>query len=215
MTENIRTCPICNNGAHFRLTKENVEYFQCYNCKTVFSDALDNENKIGGVAEIERNTQQNNIRIDRVKILSAGMKPEDVHILDFGCGTGYLIKDFKKEGFNCDGYDAYNDEFSNLPEHNKYHIITAIEVCEHFSTPFAEYDVMYRSLLPNGIILAETSFTNVADEEGIELEDFFYISPLAGHSTIHSHHGFDLLLALKGFVPRQHFNRHARVFQKR
>lgn len=212
---NDKICPICNNQSHFRLKKENVDYFQCTNCKTIFCDALDNDNMVGGGAEIERNEQQNYLRIERVKMLCAGEKINEMNVLDFGCGNGMLIEDLKKTGFNCDGYDAYNEKYSKLPEKNKYHVITAIEVCEHFSAPYVEYDVMYRSLLPNGVLMIETSFVDVAQQEGIEMEDFFYINPLAGHSTIHSHHGLDLLLALKKFKPSQHFNRHVRVFIKK
>lgn len=213
--EDYKKCPICNNNSTQRLTKESVDYFQCHNCKTLFSGALDNDNLIGGTAEFERNTQQNYLRIERVKMLCAGEKVEDMNILDFGCGNGMLIEDLGKEGFNCDGYDAYNSKYSRLPDKNKYHIITAIEVIEHTSEPYVEIDVMYRSLKENGVLMVETSFIDVAAQENIELEDFFYVSPKAGHSTIFSHHGLDLIMALKGFTPLQHFNRHVRVFLKK
>lgn len=209
-----KVCPICNNFAPFRIKKGQTEYNQCINCKTVFSNTLDNDNMIGGVAEVERNEQQNAVRIDRLRLLTERVSKEDLRFLDFGCGNGLLIKDLQKEGYNCDGYDAYNEAYCTLPEHGKYHAISAIEVCEHFSAPYSEYDVMWRSLIPSGIIMIETSFTDVAAEEGIELEDFFYLNPDAGHSTLYSHHGLDLLMALKGFMPGSHLNRHVRIYQK-
>ena len=73
---------------------------------------------------------------------------------------------------------------------------------------------MLRSLIYGGIVMVETSFIDVANEENIPLEDFFYIAPQAGHSTIFSHHGLDLLFTLKGFAPIQHWNRHVRGFVK-
>lgn len=170
---------------------------------------------IGGEHEEGRNETQNHLRIGRVDEMVHGSKKEDVKILDFGCGHGMLIVDLKKSGYlNVDGYDAYNENFDTLPKRNSYHVITAIEVFEHLSPPFYEIDVIWRALLPGGAIMIETSFIDVAKEDKIPLEDFFYIAPQNGHSTIYSHHGLDVLMCKKGFIPRQHFNRHVRLFQK-
>lgn len=210
-----KDCPICNNLSKLRLRKGVVEYYQCLNCKTLFSEPLDNDNMVGGGFEIERNVNQNHLRIERIMEQTSSVLKEQLNVLDFGCGHGYLIKDLKENGFsNADGYDAYNGEFQVLPTKNKYHIITAIEVIEHTSKPYYELDVMYRSLVNGGIVMIETSFIDVAEQEGIGLEEFFYIDPKVGHSTIFSHHGLDLLMAIKGFAPIQHIDRHVRMFRK-
>jgi SAM-dependent methyltransferase len=209
-----KICPCCNNHAHFRLQKGTVQYHQCTSCRTLFSDPLPNEGMVGGGNEIPRNTEQNHLRISRIASLMEGERKRDVNILDFGCGTGYLIRDLRSNGYQCDGFDAYNEAFSRLPEKNKYHIATAVEVIEHTSAPFVELDVVRRSLLLGGLVMIETSFVDVAQEEGVSLEDFFYINPDVGHSTVFSHHGLDVLMCLKGFQPMQHFNRHVRVYQK-
>lgn len=209
-----KTCPICSNQALPRLAKGNTQYHQCTNCHTLFCDPLDNDNMIGGEHEVGRNVEQNHLRIARIDEMIKGSKKDNIHILDFGCGHGMLIGDLANEGYVVSGYDAYSDVYNNLPEKNNYHIITAIEVIEHTSSPYAEVDVMFRSLIPGGVVMFETSFIDIAEQEGIELEDFFYIAPQNGHSTIFSHHGLDLLMCLKGFIPRQHFNRHVRVYQK-
>lgn len=210
-----KICPICSNQAIQRLNRGYVSYFQCANCKTLFSDPLENANMIGGEHEEGRNKEQNHLRIERINNMVKGSNKEDVQILDFGCGHGMLIADLKANGYpNVYGYDAYSDEFNVLPEKEKYHIITAVELIEHTSHPFIEIDVMYRSLVPGGAVMFETSFVDVAQQEGIDLEDFFYIAPQNGHSTIFSHHGLDLLMVLKGFIPCCHINRHVRVYQK-
>jgi len=211
--DNFRICPICNNYSPFRLKKDEVEYFQCTNCKTLFSEQLDNDNKVGGDYEVERNVNENAERIERLKGLSA-KEPKDLFVLDYGCGHGYFVKDLRYAGFNVDGFDMYNPEFEKLPERNKYDFVTMVEVAEHLSTPYVEFDCIFRSLKNNGILYVETSFVNVAEEENIELDDFHYIAPLFGHSTIYSHHGLDLLLALKGFTPIVHINRHVRCYIK-
>lgn len=209
-----KICPICFNHAHFRLRKETTDYHECTSCGTLFSDPLDNSNMVGGGNELARNVEQNHLRIDRINRMCIQANKEAIRILDFGCGHGMLIKDLKYAGYVCSGYDAYNEQFDKLPEKGIYNIVTAIEVIEHTSAPFAEIDVIYRSLVPNGICMIETSFTNIAHQEGIEYEDFFYIDPKVGHSTIFSHHGLDVLMCLKGFRPIAHWNRHVRGFQK-
>lgn len=209
-----KICPCCNNAAFPRLIKKNVQYHQCSSCQTLFSDPLDNADMVGGGNEVNRNQLENHLRIGRINEMVLGMAKEDVHILDFGCGHGYLIADLKAAGYNCDGYDAYNEDFSKLPPNNKYHIITAVEVIEHCSRPFAELDVIKRSLVDFGVVMFETSFVDIPKEDGIALEDFFYIEPSVGHATIFSHHGLDVLMSLRGFKPIQHFNRNVRLYQK-
>jgi SAM-dependent methyltransferase len=210
-----KKCPVCTNAAYPRLKKGIVDYWQCTNCEMVFSDELPNEGMVGGGNEVPRNVEQNHLRISRIDEMVLGMKKEEVNILDFGCGTGYLIDDLKKAGYvNTDGYDAYNEKFSRLPEKDKYHIITCVECIEHTSANYLEIDVMYRSLKKGGCVYFETSFTNIAEQENIPLDEFFYIEPSVGHSSIFSHHSLDLLMALKGFRPLQHFNRHVRLYMK-
>lgn len=211
-----KTCPVCNNYAASRLKKGNVEYCQCSSCGTLFSNPLEQEGLVGGGNEIPRNTLQNHIRIARIDELTQKMKKEHVHILDYGAGHGYLVNDLRSAGYiNTEGFDPYNPEFSKFPERNKYDIITCIECLEHTSAPFYELEVMNRSLMRNGIVIFETSFVDVAAEENIELEDFEYINAEVGHATIFSHWGLDLLMALRGFKPIQHWNRHCRAYAKR
>jgi SAM-dependent methyltransferase len=210
---NEKICKICNNHALFSFTKENVDYHQCTSCHTLFSEPIDNSGMVGGQNEVPRNVEQNAGRIERLKALCGG-KSEGVSVLDFGCGTGYLVKDLNAAGFIADGYDAFNDEFSRLPEKNKYQLCTMVECAEHLSWPFVEFDCINRSLITGGVLYVETSFVNVAEQENIPLDEFEYVSPKAGHSTIFSWHGLDILLLRKGFIPTMHINRHVRLYIK-
>ncbi len=212
---NMMKCPCCNNYSPFRLRKKTTDYYQCTNCKTLFSAPLDNDNMVGGGNEIERNTEQNKGRIERFKSMFHSMKIENVNVLDFGCGHGYLIQDLLKEGFNATGYDAYSPEFDRLPIKDNFHLCSMVEVIEHLSYPFVELDCVHRSLVKGGMVYIETSFIDIAEEEGIELDEYFYIEPSVGHSTVFSHHGLDLIMAIKGFLPLQHINRNVRLYAKR
>jgi hypothetical protein len=147
--------------------------------------------------------------------MTNGMKKEDVRILDFGCGNFLLGKYLQDEGYNVTGYDAFNEEYSRLPEKNKYHLCLCVEVLEHTSPGFIELDVIHRALVDGGLLYAETGFINICDQDKIELEDYVYISAIAGHATIFSHHGLDLLMYKKSFITRRHFDRNCRLYEKR
>jgi len=205
---------MCFNDANYRLTKLSTIYWQCEWCKHLFSDHIDQDNKVGGEYYQERNKQENHIRIERIGKMMAGMDKKDYHILDFGAGFGALMKDFRAAGYNCDAYDAFNEEFSRLPERNKYHAVTMVETIEHLSGNFIELDVINRSMVIGGGIMIETSFVDIAKEDGVPLEDWFYIAPQNGHSSIFSHWSLDLLMVYKGFAPKKHFNRNVRNYVK-
>lgn len=203
-------CPVCKNSAPLRLTKGDIEYNQCTFCKTLFSGYIDNSNMVGGEWEEGRNEKHKTERIDRVKVLM-GIYGS---VLDFGCGHGLMVNDFREAAITCDGYDKYNPKFDKLKD-EKYNLVTMVEVIEHLSPPFEELNIIFDKLADNGIVYIETSFVDVAEEEKIPLEDFFYIAPQNGHCTIFSHKGLDLLMQSKGFVAQKHMNRNVRIYQKK
>lgn len=208
-----RICPICNGDAPLRLSKKSTQYFQCESCRMLFSDPLNQEGLVGGQHEDGR-ALQNDIRLDRIETMMNGMKKEDIRILDFGCGHGYLVSYLKEQGYDVTGYDAYNEEFCRLPEKDKYHLCVCVEVIEHTSAPFVELDVIHRSLVNGGLLYLETGFINIATEDNIPLEEYVYVSPEAGHATIFSHHSMDYLMLLKGFRSKRHFDRNCRLYTK-
>lgn len=204
------TCFCCNSEATVRLSKKGYDYYECGNCKTLFvPDGINQADMVGGGYEVERNVQQNQERINRFVHLT-GIYGK---ILDFGCGHGMLVKACQSVGIKCDGYDKFNPEFESFKT-DKYNLVSMIEVIEHLYKPFNELDVIREKLTDNGVVYIETSFVDVAEEEKIPLEDFFYISTEVGHCTIFSHYGLDLLMTAKGFIPLKHINRNARIYQK-
>lgn len=210
-------CKVCYNLAYERIVIKGVQYYECCNCKVLFSEPLDQEGMIGGGAEIERNSEQNQERAIRIGDLCKEMQisATDVHILDWGAGHGLLIQDLKKAGYpNVYGYDPYNPEYAELPNNGKFHIVTSIEVFEHFSAPFYEINAIWRALKNGGRVYTETGFLDAAWEDGIPIEENPYICPSVGHATIWTHHSLDVAMSLRGFMPQQRFNRHVHVYKK-
>lgn len=206
-----KNCPVCINIAPYRLSKGDIEYYQCSFCKTLFVEGgLPQDNKVGGEHEEGRNVKHKQERVDRFLNL-VGIYGS---ILDFGTGHGMLLDDLTEAGFKCAGYDKFNHKFEVMPE-GKYDMVTLIECLEHLSSPFEEFDLIYDKLKDNGVLYLESSFIDVAEEEGIPLEQFHYLSVVNGHCTIFSHSGLDILMDKKGFEPLEHLNRHVRVYIKK
>jgi SAM-dependent methyltransferase len=182
--------------------KNGTEYFQDDN-GIIFCDPLNQDQMVGGGCEQVRNTMQNHLRIDRVHRLK-----DNANVLDFGCGNGMLIKDLKDAGIKCTGYDKFNPKFKKLPKKETFDIVIMVEVIEHLNEPFAELDLIYKSLVKGGVVMIETSFS-----DWLTLEDS-YIEPSVGHSTIFSHRGLTELMASKGFTEGGHFDRNVRIYKK-
>lgn len=171
---------------------------------TIFSDPLDQSDMVGGGAEEERNELENPERL--VRILQ--MCPGDPFVMDFGCGHGKFIEYLTDQGIRAWGYDKFNPPYATLPAPESVDIVTMVEVVEHLSTPFSEFQDIFNALKPGGKFYIETSFTDWHDF------DSWYIDPVFGHSTVYSHAGLTYILSNFGFVEGQHFNRNARVYIK-
>jgi SAM-dependent methyltransferase len=204
-------CIVCGNESPLLFVKGGYDYFQCHYCKTIFTPGgIDQKDMVGGEHEVGRNEIENALRIDRITSLVGKYG----RILDYGCGHGMLVEDCKAFGLDAVGYDKFNPDFDNMPE-GQFNIVSLIECVEHLAAPFEELDVIYDKLLPYGILFVETSFWDVAVDEDIPMDTFFYIAPKNGHSTIFSHFGLDVLMRQKGFKVVPAINRNVRIFQKK
>lgn len=198
-------CPVCQYHNATAFEKQGVDYHLCKVCDTCYSIPLPNDNKIGGVAEVDRRFD-NAERIRRFKSLGCNS------LLDFGCGHGWLVEDAKHYGLESHGYDAFNPDWVEQTW-GQVDVVSMIEVIEHCTHPFRELGIVWDALKKGGHVYIETSFTDIGRAIG-ELEDFFYISPEAGHNTIFSHRSLDMLMTSRGFTPKAHINSTVRIYQK-
>lgn len=204
-------CTICDSPSSIIFNKKGYDYYECSHCKSIFvPEGIDQSNMVGGQHEVGRNEKENSVRIERFKELVGKYGS----IWDFGCGHAYLVKDCLNEGLDAEGYDKFNPELDKLPT-RKFNLCSMVEVIEHTHAPFNELSVIHDRLLPNGVLLVETSFTDVAVQENIPMDEFFYISAEHGHCTIFSHYGLDILMKKKGFKVLPPINRNVRLYQRK
>ena len=82
---------------------------------------------------------------------------ENAKILDFGCGSGLLVKYLRSRGFNAAGYDRYNDKF-NQPDllFERFDCVIAQDVVEHAPEPLVILKQLDALTKPNGLIFIGT-----------------------------------------------------------
>jgi SAM-dependent methyltransferase len=102
-----------------------------------------------------------------------GLAPQDVHVLDLGCGNGRVVTlPIAEQGFDVVGIDSHlpsiesaradstlpnarfeHGDFSDAPAAGDFHAVVLSDVLEHVDDPGSMLDVAARALRPDGILL--------------------------------------------------------------
>jgi hypothetical protein len=201
--ENEVKSPITGGACTPYCVKEGVQYYQCVDTKSIFTPTtLNQANMVGGTGEMQRNSEQNAMRISRIKGLISNPA-----VLDYGCGNGLLLKDMQYAGLLAEGYDPYSEIYGTKPKH-QFDVVAMIEVIEHTAYPFTELDQIFFLLKPGGVLYIETSFSNWVDTKHP------YLNPLIGHCTVFSHAGLDAVTRKKGFQRMTPIDGNTRLYRK-
>jgi len=90
--------------------------------------------------------------------------------LDFGSGTGPVIsKVLTDHGYLISKYDPFFSPDTSVLQ-KKYDFIACCEVIEHFHQPEKEFNLLYKLLRPNGILLCMTRLYN----KSIPFKNWYY-----------------------------------------
>ncbi|MGK7922825.1 MAG: methyltransferase domain-containing protein, partial [Trichodesmium sp.] len=147
-------CKVCGSVSHKFdtakvLSKYNVDYFQCSNCGFIqtenpywLDEAYQEAIASSDVGLVSRN--QNFSLITENLILN--FFNADDKFLDYGCGYGLFVRMMRDLGLDFYGYDKYCENIfyegweGGINGEEKYELVTAFEVFEHFINPFVELE---------------------------------------------------------------------------
>lgn len=206
-------CIACGCSSEHSFTKGEIPYFRCPSCNSYFVPfGLEQEDKVGGGMEFQRNAQQNSQRLSRILTL-AGDKPA---ILDFGCGHGLFVSALIMVGHNAVGYDKFNPTFNVFPQgDNQFDICTMVEVIEHLTHPWQEISDIHRILKTGGVLYIESSFSDLMGSTPEDVKNTVYVEPTVGHCSILSHKGLNQICIDRGFLVGDPIDGNTRIFRKK
>jgi 2-polyprenyl-6-hydroxyphenyl methylase/3-demethylubiquinone-9 3-methyltransferase len=107
---------------------------------------------------------------------SAPMK--NIRVLDYGAGSGILVRGLVEHGYNAVGYDPYSSP--KRPE-GRFDLITCFEVIEHAPDPIAAFREMTAFLKDDGSIFLSQSL-QPRNIEAIRA-NWWYCAPRNGHCS--------------------------------
>ncbi|MGL5271457.1 MAG: class I SAM-dependent methyltransferase [Selenomonadaceae bacterium] len=176
-------CKICGNITKFFsravvLDKHEITYYQCISCghiqteepfwlEEAYSDAI----ATSDVGMISRNIGLSRI----VQVILNYCFSKEKNFLDYGGGYGLFVRIMRDNGWNFKWYDKYCTplfipEFCKGALTNKYDVITAFELFEHFANPVEEIAEIFK--LTDNIIFS----TNLLPEPAPQPDEWWYFA---------------------------------------
>jgi SAM-dependent methyltransferase len=130
-----------------------------------------------------------------------GLFPKRCRTLDYGSGTGLLVRLLLDQGYDAWGYDplatpiaAEDRVVTRLPP-GPFDLITAIEVIEHLCDPVEALQRLRALLAPRGVMLLSTELFDRAKHDA----SWHYLTPEHGqHITMLSREGLHEAAARAG-----------------
>lgn len=178
-------------------------YFECTDCKFLFSLINDSENQSELYDETywEKQDPDWSGRVNQTlrlvlmanKMLSRN--PWELNILDLGCGMGTFVAAAREQlQMSVWGHDIIVPKFgkewfvSELPV-EKYDVVVSCEVIEHFPDPVGILTRSLKSLKPGGVFAFQTAHYDPSACN----RDWWYLGPANGHISLYSSEAFEKL----------------------
>jgi SAM-dependent methyltransferase len=180
--KNVVKCPVCSSKKRklmFTTERNNItsEIYKCLGCGLVHNgirlkDKEESEYLSKNFLENYKNThkKQYAYALEYMKILKNKVKRK--RMLDVGCGTGIFMQAAERIGFRTVGIEPFkpsakiakqkklkvvNKFLSKANFSQKFDLILAVEVIEHFSSPVKEFRKMSWLLRKDGLIVLQTA----------------------------------------------------------
>jgi hypothetical protein len=185
-------CKICNSETEYIFTekvifKYDVKYYKCVKCRFIqtetpywLEEAYKDPVSIYDVGMAQRSVLWSSA-LERIINHSFERNSKFV---DYGGGTGLLVRLMRDSGFNFYRYDPYSGnifargfDVSDLQNRNvKFELLTAFEVFEHLENPLSAVEEMFR--LSDSILFS--TLLQPSDETKVNPQDWAYFSQQTG-----------------------------------
>lgn len=197
-------CRLCGAQARLKCEKlffkaQPIKYYECQRCQFLQAEEFDvSEVYKGHLLESDFGWQQRNKKIlqviDRIiKVPLLGGLGREVKILDFGCGSGYVVKQLRFLGYRAYGYDPFRVGtgeskeqflFSDLKgfKRGEINLVICIEVLEHLWQPLEAFEPVNELLSERGYVLISTGRYKPRKHDC----SWWYLNPKAGHVSLFS-----------------------------
>ncbi len=202
-----KRCKLCNGKLFYKFSLPLAgglegAYFECSTCRMLQSQHLDELTPLA-LESITRPAPEIDLdsgaawrlsclatRVEQlVKLNVLPRASPSFNVLDFGCGTGFLVSYLAHRfGWNTIGYDPFctpaygrNRAFADweaVAQRGPYHLVIASEVFEHFIQPRPELARIRAVLAKEGACLYVTTGYY---EPGKSDASWNYLAPQSGH----------------------------------
>jgi 2-polyprenyl-3-methyl-5-hydroxy-6-metoxy-1,4-benzoquinol methylase len=190
MIERLNKCPLCNSGLFLNkqdikdhaVSKESFILCKCSKCSLLFTNPrpdaesitsyydfpeyFSHEDKAKNLTQLIYQKVRNYSVKKKVKLISGFH--EEGRLLDYGCGTGALLYEAKKQGWKVSGVEPNSkartqanvklkgkvkESLGDLPRDKKFDVITLFHVLEHIHEIKKTVKQLIKSLRSSGYMI--------------------------------------------------------------
>lgn len=195
-------CKICSHSAELLFTrlvlkKYTVKYFQCGNCKFIFTEEpywLEEAYKSPINYSDTGLLQRNIIFTRKASVLLYYYFNKNAKYLDYAGGYGIFTRLMRDAGFDFYWYDPYCQNLfaknfeADISTNQKYELLTSFESFEHFSHPLQEIKKML--CYSDNILFSTELIPNTLSK----LEDWWYLGFDHGqHVSFYSYRALEII----------------------
>ena len=161
----MRPCRLCSHPAHL-VFEESRPFFACNVCGLIFTDCFISEEAVEKHYKDQHgNTfdwmNEANGFVEWIRNMGLAVPLLSLSMLDYGSGSGLLTEALKKIGFQVDCYEPMLHGEFNPDKYSKSHDVVILnEVVEHLEDINKTFDIIYRVLSPNGVVVIKTLLTD-------------------------------------------------------
>lgn len=167
-------CPICGSTSSFEFASKYVDIAQCQNmeCMHLFATNAEEEHGVMLAVDFEESFKLYHQRNERLIgfLVARGILEESSKILDFGAGTGHILRTLRERfpGLDISCYEPNQECCSFLSQQGfkvhqtldaikeKYNLILLIEAIEHVPDPISTFQKLRSVMEEDGCVFLTT-----------------------------------------------------------